>query len=261
MAKNILVVSCDVRETRAALIEDGIIAELHIERSGADASTVGNVYVGKVTRVLPGLQAAFIDIGQERAAFLHVEDLIRPDDFDAYLAGGRKHARGEARVVEADVPPVDEDGEGDDDEAPITAVSAVSESGTPAVPAEPPSHVELALGSEAALPLEGAVDDSLGDVAALTDESQPELLGEVQGDDLDEAPDSDEPAVAPEPLAAADDDGDDLEADDGDDLEAGDADLEGVDADDATEAEEPALADAATDGFPEDLPGFTISDP
>src|ERR1019366_1546780 len=45
-------------------------------------------------RVLPGLQAAFIDIGLERAAFLHVEDLIRPDDFETYLAGGRKHALG-----------------------------------------------------------------------------------------------------------------------------------------------------------------------
>src|SRR5688500_16241118 len=95
MAKNILVISCDIRETRAALIEDGIIAELHIERKGRQSSTVGNVYLGKVTRVLPGLQAAFIDIGQERAAFLHVEDLIRPDDFDEYLAGGRKLARGE----------------------------------------------------------------------------------------------------------------------------------------------------------------------
>src|SRR5262245_45338268 len=95
MAKNTLVISCDIRETRAALIENGIIAELHIERKGRQSSTVGNVYIGKVTRVLPGLQAAFIDIGQERAAFLHVEDLIRPDDFDEYLAGGRKLARGE----------------------------------------------------------------------------------------------------------------------------------------------------------------------
>src|SRR5262249_46872456 len=99
--KNILVISCDVRETRVALIEDGIIAELHIERKGNPTSgTVGNVYLGKVTRVLPGLQAAFIDVGQERAAFLHVEDLIRPDDFDSYLAGGRKHARDEDVTTE-----------------------------------------------------------------------------------------------------------------------------------------------------------------
>src|SRR3954454_22114245 len=97
MAKNTLVISCDIRETRAALIESGIIAELHLERKGRESGTVGNVYLGKVTRVLPGLQAAFIDIGQERAAFLHVEDLIRPGDFDEFLAGGRKLARGEER--------------------------------------------------------------------------------------------------------------------------------------------------------------------
>src|SRR5271155_5558112 len=95
MAKNILVVSCDIAETRVALIENGIIAELYIERRGAQprGGTVGDIYLGKVTRVLPGLQAAFVDVGLERAAFLHVEDLIRPDDFEAFLAGGRKHAR------------------------------------------------------------------------------------------------------------------------------------------------------------------------
>src|SRR4051794_29319130 len=104
MAKNIIVISVDVRETRVALIEDGIIAELHIERKGHPTSgTVGNVVLGKVTRVLPGLQAAFIDVGHERAAFLHVEDLIRPDDFEAYLAGGRKHAMGESGPAEDEV--------------------------------------------------------------------------------------------------------------------------------------------------------------
>src|SRR5450755_4013838 len=106
MAKNILVISCDVRETRVALIEDGIIAELHIERKGMapKGGLVGDVYLGKVTRVLPGLQAAFIDIGLERAAFLHVEDLIRPDDFEAYLAGGRKHARGSGEGAQGVAP-------------------------------------------------------------------------------------------------------------------------------------------------------------
>jgi ribonuclease G len=95
MAKNILVISCDIAETRVALIENGIIAELHIERHGSQRDgTVGDIYLGKVTRVLPGLQAAFVDIGLERAAFLHVEDLIHPEDFEAYLAGGRKHALG-----------------------------------------------------------------------------------------------------------------------------------------------------------------------
>jgi ribonuclease G len=107
MAKNILVVSCDIAETRVALIESGIIAELHIERRGAQprGGTVGDVCLGKVTRVLPGLQAAFIDIGLERAAFLHVEDLIRPDDFEAYLAGARRPTGGGSTDSDADAPP------------------------------------------------------------------------------------------------------------------------------------------------------------
>src|SRR5712675_817190 len=89
MARNILVINVDLRETRVALIENGVIAELQIERA-AHRGAVGNIVLGKVTRVLPGMQAAFIDIGMERAAFLHVEDLIRPDDFEAYLTGGKR---------------------------------------------------------------------------------------------------------------------------------------------------------------------------
>ncbi|HEY5955490.1 MAG TPA: hypothetical protein VIV60_03005, partial [Polyangiaceae bacterium] len=87
MSRNTLVINCDLRETRVCLIEDGVIAELHLERT-LHRGTVGNIVLGRVTRVLPGMQAAFIDIGMERAAFLHVEDLIRPDDFESYLDKG-----------------------------------------------------------------------------------------------------------------------------------------------------------------------------
>src|ERR1700760_2590888 len=90
MPRNTLVINCDIRETRVALIEEGIIAELQIERAAA-RGTVGNIVLGRVTRVLPGMQAAFIDVGMERGAFLHVEDLIRPDDFEAYLSASRRH--------------------------------------------------------------------------------------------------------------------------------------------------------------------------
>ena len=69
MPRNTLVINCDFRETRVALIEEGIIAELQIERAAA-RGTVGNIVLGKVTRVLPGMQAAFIDVGMDRAAFL-----------------------------------------------------------------------------------------------------------------------------------------------------------------------------------------------
>ncbi|MGF1466890.1 MAG: ribonuclease E/G [Sandaracinaceae bacterium] len=81
MRRNTIVISVDVGETRVALIEDGILAELYLERE-RDRSPVGNIYLGKVTRVLPGMQAAFVDIGLDRAAFLHVEDVIPAKDFE-----------------------------------------------------------------------------------------------------------------------------------------------------------------------------------
>jgi len=65
------------QETRVAVVENGAVQELHIERT-LERGLVGNVYLGKVSRVLPGMQSAFIDIGLERAAFLHVADVWHP---------------------------------------------------------------------------------------------------------------------------------------------------------------------------------------
>ena len=81
---NSLVINVDIAETRVALIEGGSITELFVERE-QDKSPVGNVYLGKVTRVLPGMQAAFIDISLDRAAFLHVEDVVPQEDMDNLL--------------------------------------------------------------------------------------------------------------------------------------------------------------------------------
>jgi ribonuclease G len=81
MAGNTLLINVDIGETRVALVEKGILAELYVERT-TERSPVGNIYMGKVTRVLPGMQAAFLDIGLDRAAFLHVEDVIPSADFD-----------------------------------------------------------------------------------------------------------------------------------------------------------------------------------
>lgn len=61
-------------ETRAALIENGVVQEMYIERA-QHKGFVGNIYLGKVVRVLPGMQAAFVDIGQERAGFIHAADI------------------------------------------------------------------------------------------------------------------------------------------------------------------------------------------
>jgi ribonuclease G len=70
-----LIVSTTPQETKVALLEDGAVSEIFIERA-AHHGIVGNVYKGRVTRVLPGMQSAFVDIGQERDAFLHVADVF-----------------------------------------------------------------------------------------------------------------------------------------------------------------------------------------
>ncbi|MDY0011755.1 MAG: ribonuclease G [Rhodocyclaceae bacterium] len=62
------------QETRVALMEQGVVQELHVERT-ASRGIVGNIYLGKVVRVLPGMQSAFVEIGLERTAFLHVADI------------------------------------------------------------------------------------------------------------------------------------------------------------------------------------------
>ena len=71
---NELVVNARPHETRVALIENGVVAELHIERKTGQ-ELMGNIYRGRVVRVLPGMQAAFVDIGLERSAFLYVSDV------------------------------------------------------------------------------------------------------------------------------------------------------------------------------------------
>ena len=73
MSEEILI-NVTPQETRVAVMQQGVAQELHIER-GSQRGLVGNVYVGKVKRVLPGMQSAFIDIGLERSAFLHVADI------------------------------------------------------------------------------------------------------------------------------------------------------------------------------------------
>jgi ribonuclease G len=87
MTEDILV-NHSAHETRIAVIQQGAVQELHIERA-TTRGLVGNVYLGKVSRVLPGMQSAFVDIGLERAAFLHVADLWQSRGGPA---GGNQHA-------------------------------------------------------------------------------------------------------------------------------------------------------------------------
>jgi ribonuclease G len=92
---NELVINTTAHETRIALIENGTIAELYIERSRVKG-IVGNIYKGKVIRVLPGMQAAFVDIGLEKAAFLYVADVFDElDDYEHFIEGNGKEDAGE----------------------------------------------------------------------------------------------------------------------------------------------------------------------
>jgi ribonuclease G len=82
---NELVINTTSHETRVALIENGTISELYIERTKVKG-IVGNIYKGRVVRVLPGMQAAFVDIGLEKAAFLYVADVYDPlEEFESFM--------------------------------------------------------------------------------------------------------------------------------------------------------------------------------
>jgi ribonuclease G len=72
-----ILVNVTPSEIRAALLENGILQDVYIERA-ARRGLISNIYKGRVSRVLPGMQAAFVDIGLERTAFLHASDIARP---------------------------------------------------------------------------------------------------------------------------------------------------------------------------------------
>ncbi len=76
MSEEILI-NVTPRETRVGIVENGMLQEVHVERASR-RGYVGNIYKGRVQRVMPGMQAVFVDIGLDRAAFLHASDIIRP---------------------------------------------------------------------------------------------------------------------------------------------------------------------------------------
>jgi ribonuclease G len=95
-----ILINWSPQETRVAVVEQGAVQEVHIERT-LERGLVGNIYLGKVSRVLPGMQSAFLDIGLDRAAFLHVADLM--PNIQAKHAAPR--ANGPALAESAPPPP------------------------------------------------------------------------------------------------------------------------------------------------------------
>src|SRR2546422_5775319 len=76
-----MIVSSNGHETMVAILEDDLVAEVFVERE-RQRGVVGNVYKGRVSKVLPGMQSSFIDLGLERDGFLYVDDVINPEEFD-----------------------------------------------------------------------------------------------------------------------------------------------------------------------------------
>src|SRR5579872_5903474 len=77
--KREILINANPRETRVAILEDDQLVELLVDRPEA-RRMVGDIYLGRVEAVLPGIQAAFVDIGTEKSAFLHASDLVYPED-------------------------------------------------------------------------------------------------------------------------------------------------------------------------------------
>src|SRR5438552_10846210 len=80
MAREI-VINATKHESRIAVLDEGQVVELWVERT-RQRTIVGNIYKGRVTKVLPGMQSAFVDLGLDRDAFLYVSDVL--DEFDEY---------------------------------------------------------------------------------------------------------------------------------------------------------------------------------
>ena len=98
-----ILINVTPRETRIALVENGMLQEVQIERA-ARRGYVGNIYKGRVQRVMPGMQAAFVDVGLERAAFLHASDIFRAP----HAAGGVENDETAATTQPQPVPAINE---------------------------------------------------------------------------------------------------------------------------------------------------------
>ena len=131
-----MIVSSNPHETRVAILEDDLVAEIFVEREH-QRGVVGNIYKGRVSKVLPGMQSAFVDIGLERDAFLYVTDVISPaeaverfetdDEVETAAVSADTAALADAAEAEA----ADEaDPEADGAESPEPAAEAPAEPGT-----------------------------------------------------------------------------------------------------------------------------------
>jgi len=189
---NILVINASGQETRVALIEQGTISEYYLERKN-EKGIVGNIYKGRVVRVLPGMQAAFVEIGLEKAAFLYVADIVSDPSFPGFS----EEIEIQAGATEGDPLEVDDVAEPPVEDV-VPAAAAAQEEAAPPAPAQDGEQARAAEqvaaggGSEAAAA--PAPEPAAVGTAAI---EQPELAPAPSG-----APEGTEPAQVPASAAA-----------------------------------------------------------
>ena len=105
--KREILINGSQRETRVAILEDDRLVELLVDRPD-QRRTVGDIYLGRVEAVLPGIQAAFVDIGQEKSAFLHASDLLEPDEDEDPVEEVEEETGADAQAEAAEAPVVEE---------------------------------------------------------------------------------------------------------------------------------------------------------
>ena len=104
-----MVISANPHETRVAIMEEGLLCEYYVERE-KEFALVGSIYKGRVTRVLPGMQSSFVDIGLDSDAFLYVTDFLEGlEDLDDHVVTEAAPAASAPRLAEAGAPPFDAD--------------------------------------------------------------------------------------------------------------------------------------------------------
>ena len=121
-----MIISSNGHDTRVAILEDDQVVEIFIEREN-QRGVVGNVYKGRVSKVLPGMQSSFVDIGLERDAFLYVSEVVTPAEFEK-LDGGEDDEGPSSLPTVADVPEPSVDGA---DGAAAAAPAALAQDRTP----------------------------------------------------------------------------------------------------------------------------------
>src|ERR1043166_4739730 len=100
-----MIISSNGHETQGAILEDDLVAEVFVERE-RQRGVVGNVYKGRVSKVLPGMQSSFIDLGLERDGFLYVSEVIDTlEEFDKLAGDDEDEGGGGAKVRDRDKPP------------------------------------------------------------------------------------------------------------------------------------------------------------